>query len=79
MVFTLWGSVPFIVRPGLKIGVDAAIGTGSGCSNPLSPHYATWYGMDIKLGVDKIDLSELLSGVPLELGSPVLPVRSTHH
>ena len=55
--FKLWNTIPLLVRPGLKVGVDAILGAGSSCSNPKSPHFETWVGMDLKVGLEKIKTS----------------------
>lgn len=63
--------IPFVVAPGLYIGVDLAVGPRSGCSDQLAVAYDLYYGLKLSLGLDAIVIKILSAS--LKLSGSILP------
>ncbi|GFR44832.1 hypothetical protein Agub_g6173 [Astrephomene gubernaculifera] len=73
LLIKAWKLVPFLISPMFTVGVEGTVNS-PGCS---SLGYQLFYGLALKLSVEKIIVQLPIIKKNLTLGSPVLPMTAT--
>ena len=75
ITFMLWESVPIVLYPKLGVTARLDVGSGSGCSNALSPHYQMYGALAGGVIIEPINIPILpsINKPAAGLGRPILP------
>jgi hypothetical protein len=75
LTLKLWQVSPVYMEPNGYVGVDVAMGEGSGCGSPVALGYDMFYGLDLRLGMDPLQINVPLFAEPFTFGGSMLPIE----